>query len=198
MKEQEVWDRCWRGAWLSTFNRSRGRTPPTVKEIFRGFEGIGLHKSARILDVGCGSATLARYWLLRGNNIIGLDISDNALRMARQDGVPCVKANAAQGLPFPDNTFDLVYTDALLEHFRSPEQVLKEVFRVSKKYVISIVPRDTFLNNLLAVLIKAPKEFKRKDNQWLELHRAFKPLSIKSRRSMFINLIILCEVDEVG
>lgn len=198
MKEQEVWDRCWRGAWLSTFKRSRWRNPPTVKEIFRVFEGIGLPSSARVLDVGCGSATLARYWLNHGRDIIGLDISDMALQMARQNGVPCVKASATQGLPFPDHTFDLVYTDALLEHFRSPEQVLKEVFRVSKKYVISIVPRNTFLNNLLAALIKAPKEFKRKDTQWLELHRAFKPLSIKSRKSMFINLIILCEVDEVG
>lgn len=195
LREQEAWDNFWGGALLSACKRSKWRNTPTVKNILRAFEALGLPSSARILDAGCGSGTLARYWLDRGNSIIGLDFSDKALQITRQTGVPCIKANVARGLPFADHSFELVYTDALLEHFLSPKQALKELFRVSKKYVLSIVPRDNFLNNLLTAITKPPKEYKRGDIEWIELHKAFKPASIKAERSMLLNLIILCEVN---
>ncbi len=197
MKEQEAWDSFWSGALLSACKKGKWRNTPTARSIFRIFKEIGLPRSARVLDVGCGSATLASYWLNHGSSIIGLDISDTALQMARLNGVPCIKVDVTRGLPFSDHTFDLVYTDALLEHFPSPEQILKELFRVSKKYVLSIVPRDIFLNNLLTAITKPPKEYKRMDTEWLELHRAFKPASIKAETSMLLNLIILCEVNKL-
>ena len=197
MKEQEAWDSFWSGALLSTCKKGKLRNTPTVRSIFRVFDKIDLPGSARVLDVGCGSSTLANYWLNKGNNIIGIDISDIALEMARLDGIPCIKANVIQGLPFPKHSFDLVYTDGLLEHFTSPEQILKELFRVSKKYVLSIVPRNTFLNNLLTTITKPPKEYKRIDNEWVGLHRAFKPASIKTETNMLLNLTILCEVNKM-
>jgi len=52
----------------------------------------------------------------------------------------CIKADVTKWLPFKNGTFDLVYSDGLLEHFIKPKPILQEIFRVSKRYVLTLVP----------------------------------------------------------
>lgn len=44
-----------------------------------------------------------------------------------------VKNAVGESLPFPDSTFDIVYSTNVLEHTNSPEKVLSEAIRVCKK-----------------------------------------------------------------
>jgi SAM-dependent methyltransferase len=68
---------------------------------------------ARVLEVGCGAASCARWLIDRGADAVGLDLSAGMLREARAAdarsgvSVPLVQADASH-LPFPDATFDLV------------------------------------------------------------------------------------------
>lgn len=69
-------------------------------------------KGRRILEVGCGSAPVARWLADQGAEVVGLDLSDGMLARAAQIGrrvgleVPLVQADAGR-LPFQDDSFDL-------------------------------------------------------------------------------------------
>ena len=92
--------------------------------------------AVRILDVACGTGFLTRH--LRGE-VVGLDQSEEMLKIARQrlPGATFVNGNAFS-LPFPDASFDRVFTSnfygLLLSHERSA--FLKEVRRVAPEFVV--------------------------------------------------------------
>jgi len=115
---------------------------------------------------------IAKFWEQRGYYVIGLDISDKSLKISHGKGIKCVKGNAEE-LPFKNDTFDLVYSDGLLEHFLDPKPIIKEIFRVSKKYVCTIVPRDTLTNLIHNLILRPPKEYKKKDHEWIKIHEEF-------------------------
>jgi SAM-dependent methyltransferase len=75
----------------------------------RFFALTGLAPGARVLDVGCGALGLRA--LERDMDITGVDL------VARPDYPgPFVCADAADGLPFADDEFDLVYCSSVIEH----------------------------------------------------------------------------------
>jgi SAM-dependent methyltransferase len=75
----------------------------------RFFALARLAPGARVLDVGCGRIGLRA--LEPGLDITGVDI-------AQCPGYPgpFVRADAAEGLPFADGEFDLVYCSSVIEH----------------------------------------------------------------------------------
>ena len=75
----------------------------------RFFPRAALPADARILDVGCGVLGLRA--LEPALEITGTDIA----REPAYPG-PFVQADAAEGLPFADREFDLVYCSSVIEH----------------------------------------------------------------------------------
>ena len=171
MEEGKIWDNFWRYGDVGV--------TPTRKNLFMKFKNIKLPINAKILDVGCGSGTLAHFWKEQGYYVTGLDISDKSIQITRRKGVYCVKGDAEKGLPFNDKTFDLVYSDGLLEHFIDPASVLEEIFRVSRTYILTLVPRKTIINLIHNILVRPPKEYKRRDSYWINLHKKFNPSHIE-------------------
>lgn len=188
--EGKIWSEYWtkKESWLWIL-----KFTPTYKKIVKMFRALDLPKGGKILDAGCGTGKLASFWLNEGCDILGIDISDGALAITKKKGVKTMKADILKGLPFEDNSFDLVYSDGLLEHFVDPEPILTELFRVSKQYVFTIVPRISMLKIIIDTIVPPPKEYKKKDSEWIQLHERFKPINIKSER-LFTALGILCEV----
>jgi SAM-dependent methyltransferase len=75
----------------------------------RFFAMCELAPGARVLDVGCGALGLRR--LEPELDITGVDLAE------RPDYPgPFVRADAADGLPFADREFDLVYCSSVIEH----------------------------------------------------------------------------------
>jgi len=72
----------------------------------------------------------------RGASVVSLDYSMPSLEMVRSsvpDGADVsLCCGDAFSLPFPDETFDLVFHQGLLEHFRNPGDMLTEHHRVLK------------------------------------------------------------------
>jgi SAM-dependent methyltransferase len=75
----------------------------------RFFALTGLAPGARVLDVGCGSLGLRA--LEPALDITGVDV----LAAPGYPG-PFVQADPADGLPFADRSFDLVYCSSVIEH----------------------------------------------------------------------------------
>ena len=184
--KKERWDKFWKHGDVGV--------TPTRRNLFKRFKKIKLPGNAKILDVGCGSGTLAHFWKEQGHDVTGLDISDKSLEITHSKGVYCVKGDVTKRLPFDDNTFDLVYSDGLLEHFVDPKPILEEIFRVSKKYVLTMVPRISLYNLIHNIILRPPKEYKRRDSEWVELHSKFNPHHIEYDKVRFGLLYILCEL----
>ncbi len=75
----------------------------------RFFKLTGLPPGGRVLDVGCGRAGLRA--LEPELDITGVDIAPNQGYPG-----PFVQADAAEGLPFAANEFELVYCSSVIEH----------------------------------------------------------------------------------
>ncbi len=103
----------------------------------------------RTLEVGAGSARLSRFLTQRRYFTYCLDYSIEALTYARacyeKEGVQgiCVLARA-EGLPFDNNSFDVVFSTGLLEHYENPMPIMFEMVRVLKNgglFYSDIVPK---------------------------------------------------------
>ncbi|TAK69759.1 MAG: class I SAM-dependent methyltransferase [Actinomycetota bacterium] len=74
---------------------------------------LGPTAGLRVLELGCGAASCARWLRGQGAEAVGLDLAAGQLRHARQidaelgSAVPVVQADAV-ALPFADGVFDLV------------------------------------------------------------------------------------------
>jgi len=102
---------------------------PTVARIaaFRGKD---------VLEVGCSIATDGLEFARNGANYTGIDLTPNAIEMARERfqlfSVPgrFEVANAEERIPFPDQTFDHVYSFGVIHHSPVPERIVGEIHRV--------------------------------------------------------------------
>lgn len=94
----------------------------------------------RILDAGCGSGKYTLPLLMRGYDVIGIDVSTKALGMARNSSTKhgldtdFVAGNICN-LPFADNAFDAVLCYGVLQHLLSKERelVISEFMRILVK-----------------------------------------------------------------
>ena len=100
---------------------------------------------ARILEVGAGTGRDSFYMAQDGAELVLLDYSMNSLKIIRNN-LPSVDHISAVGgdafsLPFPDGTFDAVFHQGLLEHFRkdAAANLLRENVRVLKPGGLLIV-----------------------------------------------------------
>jgi pseudaminic acid biosynthesis-associated methylase len=99
------------------------------------------YRPRRILEVGCNIGANLK-WLRVGGptqDLFGVDLNASALRRLRHD-VPEAHAIRATGrnLPFPDGSFDLVFTMGVLIHQSDDAlpTVMAEVVRCSRRLVL--------------------------------------------------------------
>jgi len=100
----------------------------------RGLENI------RMLDVGCGTGSLAVQCLRRHSqveSVVGLDMSENMIAKARDkaerlrlDGRVCFVIGDAEQLQFEDNSFDVVTCCNSFHHYPHQDRAVAEMFRV--------------------------------------------------------------------
>ena len=94
------------------------------EDILRGF-GKVLQPSAHILDYGCGEGNMVQAYKQRGFEVHGCDVK---LSKNRED----LKTMKAGVIPFPNNTFDFIFSDQVFEHVQDHPKALAEIARVLK------------------------------------------------------------------
>ncbi|MHC1734420.1 MAG: class I SAM-dependent methyltransferase [Erysipelotrichaceae bacterium] len=94
-----------------------------------------------VLDVGCGTGAMCEVFLRRGLTVEGCDQSQEMLRQAERltnDEIKYRIGDVVQGLPYPDQSFDLVIA-SYVAHGLSVDQrkrLYDEMDRIAKKYVV--------------------------------------------------------------
>lgn len=135
---------------------NRYRLEPQIEEIARFDDWAGRD----VLEAGCGIATDGARFARAGARYTGVDFSPVAIELARrQFELGGLDGNFVEGsisnLPFPDGSFDLVYSNGVLHHMPDPRGAIAEIHRVLRpggRARVMVYHRDS-LNYRVTILV---------------------------------------------
>ena len=106
------------------------RNAAFVPQLGNGaLEWLAPEAGERILDLGCGDGQLTERISASGASVTGIDASPNMIAAARARGI-AAEEGSAESLPFPDQSFDAVFSNAVLHWVRGQDAMMSEVRRV--------------------------------------------------------------------
>jgi SAM-dependent methyltransferase len=113
--------------------RARYQLEPYIHE----FAGFAHSSGQRVLEVGVGMGADYLEWLKAGAQASGIDLSSASLAQAKRrcemaGYAPDLQVSDAEHLPFPDDTFDIVYSYGVMHHSPDTQQCIREAGRVLK------------------------------------------------------------------
>jgi len=118
---------------------------------------LDYHKGDLVLDVGCGPGWLVQEYSQRGAEIVGVDLTWQAISLTKQRLNYQVLKGAlvqadAESLPFRENTFDFISCSGVLRHTPNTLAGIHEIHRILKpghKAVISLYYRSFIFNPII-------------------------------------------------
>ena len=114
------------------------------------------YRGRSVLEVGCGAGVDLARFAKGGALVTGVDLAASAIDLARanfaQQGLTG-RFEVADGerLPFPDNSFDLVYAHGVVQYTVDPQRLVAECRRALKpggQAVFQVYNRMSWLNAL--------------------------------------------------
>lgn len=134
-------------------SQEKDRIEKTYELLPRGIKSIA--------DIGCGNGIFVNYIRSRDRKIgiIGIDRSPSALKY--------VKTNKVKGditdIPLKNHEYDLSVALEVIEHLNIEdyEVALKELARISKKYILISVPNNENLKNNFVECPRCQTQFSR-------------------------------------
>jgi SAM-dependent methyltransferase len=86
---------------------------------------------AAILDVGCGLGTYVRAFRAFSDDVHGIEVEPERVAEASVD-LPNIVEGVGEALPYPDDRFDLVFSNEVIEHVQDDRATAAEMVRVTK------------------------------------------------------------------
>jgi len=164
------WARAGRGPSMEKGHRPLGEL---------AIELMAIASSAIVLDVGCGSGWATRLMAekARDGRVVGIDIADEMITVARETSSQCANVEfrvaSAESLPFAEGEFTSAFSMESLYYYADVGLALKEIKRVLRPGGLFVTVIDLYRENLPS-------------HQWIEqLKVPVHLLSIPEYRSLF-------------
>jgi len=100
----------------------------------RRLEMVARHvplQDARILDVGCGIGTYVRRFRAYSDDVHGIEVEPERVAEASAE-LPNIVLAKGEALPYPDDHFDVVFSNEVIEHVDDDRATALEMVRVAK------------------------------------------------------------------
>ncbi|MGB9561252.1 MAG: class I SAM-dependent methyltransferase [bacterium] len=158
---KDKWEKFWQG------HSDVDEVYSNEERIIRAFLNLGDISGKKILEVGAGTGRDSFKLASMGASVFVVDYALNAIKIIEnlnkesEFNVIPVCGDAFK-LPFKDETFDIVFHQGLLEHFRNPKCILDENYRVLRKggYIVVDVPQRWHIYTIIKhILIATDKWF---------------------------------------
>lgn len=151
--------------WAELYNSEYFANQPTLlvkrrkKELSSRFDRAkefcsNKSNKLRYLDVGAGEGKGLIEALARGWEATGIDIVDNRIQEAKQPEIKFVKSNLIDS-NLPENYFDFIYVDSVIEHVLNPEQYLSKIKKLLKAggvIYIGVPNEDCLFNSVRRIV----------------------------------------------
>ena len=112
-------------------------------------------KNKKILDIGSGGGFFLRRAKEKGWNVLGIEPSPTAAKYAEKNKIPTIK-DFFERVDFSKHKkFGAIHMNAVLEHNRSPNQILKIVHNILEKKGMLIVEVPNEFNPLQLIAQKS-------------------------------------------
>jgi SAM-dependent methyltransferase len=114
------------------------------------------YRGRSVLEVGCGAGVDLARFAKGGAEVTGVDLAASAIDLARanfeQQGLKgLLQVADGECMPFPDNSFDLIYAHGVVQYTANPQRLVEECRRVLKpggEAVFQVYNRISWLNAL--------------------------------------------------
>lgn len=123
---------------------------------------LEINPSARVLDVGCGDGkeTIMFKEKVRSKTIVGMDGQKGRAFAAKRRGVDASISDITKRWPFPNNSFDVILTNQVIEHVADIDHFIKETYRVLKKGGYSVISTENLSSwHNIAALVLGYQDF---------------------------------------
>jgi SAM-dependent methyltransferase len=160
-KQQELYDKGWCKE-LQTGKEERGNLQTNLE--FLGKINL-LKPNDKVLEIGCGIGSVVFELGKQGYDITGIDISGEAIAYGlKKYGDIRLEVQAAEVLPYEDESFDVVLSFDLFEHIARIDTHVNEVWRVLRRGGYYLFQTPNKYSNIIYETLRT------KSLQWRRYH----------------------------
>jgi ubiquinone/menaquinone biosynthesis C-methylase UbiE len=169
----------------SWYYKQRKSDRITRFDTLQRFSSIKIDK---FLDIGCGEGDTLSEAVRRGWESYGLDIQDHRTEENKKNNKNFIKGNLFD-VSLPNDYFDIIFLDSVLEHVTNPLEYLNEIYRILKAggiAYIGIPNEDSMLNDFRKIIFNIIGKNKKSE----KLMPFKSPYHIGGFNSLSINYIV--------
>lgn len=150
------WAKLYNSEYFS--NQSEWLVKQRAKELKQRFDRaeyyIANKNDIKFLDIGAGEGKTLIEGSKRGWEVTGIDIIDNRIENAKTNEIIFISAKFLEH-QFPDEYFDFIYMDSVLEHVLNPVEYLVRIKKILKPngiIYIGIPNEDSLFNDIRRII----------------------------------------------